>query len=112
MMSEDKYEILYSKARVWLDQHQTFSVIHDNLLKAGADGIDAVEIVKEMKIIYYAKKRQRGTMIILVGSLFLLIGFILTISKYYANESVTYVMYGFTTAGLAIMFYGLYEIFG
>ena len=112
MTQEDKYEDLYHKARVWLDQHQSFNSIHDNLIKAGADVVLAAEIVKEVKLIYYAKKRQKGCMIILIGCFLLLIGFVLTITKYYANASVSYVMYGFTTVGLAVIFYGLYEIFG
>lgn len=112
MLNEEKYDDLYHKARLWLQQHQSFTSIHDNLIKEGADELSAAEIVSQVKLIHYAEKRRKGCMIILVGGILLLVGFLLTISNFYANTSITYVMYGFTTVGLLVMFYGLYEIFG
>lgn len=112
MVNEENYDELYHKARIWLDQHQDFQSIHDNLIKEGCEALMAAEIVKQVKLVHYAKKRQKGSMIILVGSILLLVGFLLTISNFYSNTSFTYVMYGFTSAGLLIIFYGLYEVFG
>lgn len=112
MVNEEKYDDLYHKARLLLEQHKDFNSIHENLIKEGADQLSAVEIVKQIKLVYYAQKRQKGSMIILVGAVLLLVGFLLTISNFYANTSFTFVMYGFTTAGLLVMFYGLYKIFG
>lgn len=112
MLNEEKYEELHHKALLWLWQHQSFDNIKENLIKGGADELTAAEIVKEIKLIHYAHKRQKGGIIILAGSILLLVGFLLTVSNFYANTSFTYVMYGFTTAGLLVIFYGLYEVFG
>lgn len=112
MLSEEKHEELHHKAIIWVQQHKTFSDIHDDLIKEGCDDLEAAEIVKEVKLIHYAQKRQKGGMIILVGSILLLIGFLLTVSNFYANTSFAYVMYGFTSVGLLVIFYGLYEVFG
>ncbi len=112
MLNAEKYEELHHKAILWLWQHQSFDAIRERLIKEGADELTAAEITKEVKLIFYARKRQKGSMIILTGSLLLLAGFLLTISNFYANTSFTYVMYGFTTVGLLVIFYGLYEIFG
>lgn len=112
MISEEQYKDLHHKARLWLLQRQTFDAIRENLIKDGADELAAAEIVREVRLVYYAQKRQKGGMIILIGSILLLVGFLLTISNFYANTSFTYVMYGFTSVGLLIIFYGLYEVIG
>jgi hypothetical protein len=112
MISDEKYSELYQKAKLWYDQHKTFSEISERLLTEGSDESTAVEIVKQLKLIHYAVKRKRGTMIILTGSILLFIGFVMTVSNFYANESFTYVMYGFTSVGLLLIFVGLYDCFG
>jgi hypothetical protein len=112
MLNEDKYNELYRKAKLWYEQQKSFTEIHHRLIQEGNDELTADEIVKQMKLIHYATKRKRGGLIILTGSVLLLIGFVLTVSNFYANTSFTYVMYGFTSVGLLVIFFGLYDCFG
>jgi hypothetical protein len=112
MIQEEKYEQLYHKAKLWHEQHKSFSEIQELLIKESNDHLTSEEIVKQIKLIHYANKRKRGAMIILTGSILLLIGFIMTVSNFYANTSFAWVMYGFTSAGLLVIFAGLYDCFG
>jgi hypothetical protein len=112
MTNEEQYNTLYKKAKLWYEQQKSFTEIHHRLIQDGHDGLMADEIIKQIKLIHYATKRKRGSMIILTGSLLLLIGFILTVTNFYTNSSCTLVMYGFTTAGLLVIFFGLYDCFG
>lgn len=112
MLSDEKYSELYQKAKLWHDQHKSFTDISEKLLAEGADELTATEIVKQLKLIHYAVKRKRGSMIILSGAVLLLIGFIFTVLNFHANTSFSFVMYGFTSAGLLVIFFGLYDCFG
>jgi len=112
MLSDEKYSELYQKAKLWYDQHKSFSEIEERLVKDGAGESGAEEILKQIKLLHYAAKRKRGTMVILTGSILLFVGFIMTVSNFYANSSFSYVMYGFTSVGLLVIFCGLYDCFG
>lgn len=112
MTKEENYEDLYNKAKLWYEQHKSFSEIQDLLIKDSNDQLTSEEIVKQIKLIHYANKRKRGAMIILTGSILLLIGFIMTVSNYHDNTSFEWIMYGFTSAGLLTIFAGLYDCFG
>ena len=112
MLSDEKYSEYYQKAKHWHEQHQSFINIEERLIKDGADNLEAQEIVKQIKLLHYAVKRKRGSFVILTGSLLLFIGFVMTISNFYANSSFAFVMYGFTSVGLLVIFIGLYDSFG
>lgn len=112
MVNEEKYEALYHKAKLWYEQHKTFSEIRERLEKESDDQVTNEEIIKQLRLIHYATKRKRGGLIILSGSVLLLIGFIMTVTNFYANTDFAWVMYGFTSTGLLVIFAGLYDCFG
>ena len=112
MEKEDVYNAYYERARELLEQQLSFELIHEKLLKEGAEPLTTSEIVSQLKKLYYARKRKRGSQIILFGSLFLLIGFICTCAFFHSGMPIHWVLYGFTTLGLIIIFIGLYDIFG
>jgi hypothetical protein len=112
MLSEKKFEELIDKAEDWLHQHVSISEIKMRIEAEGANESEVVQLMNHVKKIYYAEKRKRGTLIILAGSVLLLIGFIMTVFNFHSNTSFQYVMYGFTSAGLLVIFFGLYDIFG
>ncbi|MBS1634747.1 MAG: hypothetical protein JST26_02415 [Bacteroidetes bacterium] len=112
MQNEDVYNALYDRARDMLEQQLSFELIYEKLQKEGADPLTASEVVSQLKMVHYARKRKRGSQIILFGSLFLLIGFICTCAFFHSGMPIHWVLYGFTTLGLIIIFIGLYDIFG
>ncbi len=112
MHSDEKLSLLTKKAELWLSQHLGIEKIHQRLLDEGASDSEASQIMNHVKKLHYANKRKRGSFIILMGSLLLLAGCILTVSNFHSNTSFQYIMYGFTSAGLLVIFWGIYDIFG
>jgi len=113
MKSEEKFASLIEMAESLLNQHANPQKIEEILrIDKNVSDADVTQIMQHIKKIYYASKRKRGGTIILVGSVLLLIGFILTVANFHSNTSFQYIMYGFTSAGLLIIFAGLYDIFG
>lgn len=111
MINEEKYEELYHKARIWLAANKNYSFIQNQLLKEGADPLSAAEIVQEVKLIYKAQKKQKGSIVVLSGSIILLAGLLLYFSGFFSETSFTYFIYSFTSAGAAVMLYGLFKMY-
>ena len=112
MQNEETYARLYEEGKLMLKHHQSWDEIQFNLSKIGADETTAVEIVKQLKLIYWAQKRKSGLNYIGIGASLLLVSFIYVCASFNTQTNFTYVMYGFTSAGLLLMFYGLYEMIG
>ena len=112
MISDEKYSEFYLRAKQLFEANKNFTYIRKQLLIYGAEEPTTDEIITQLKKIHYANKRKRGSLIVLTGAILLLIGFIMTISNFYANASIAYVMYGFTTVGLLVIFMGVYDCFG
>lgn len=110
MISEEKHDELYRKARLLLDSKKSFDFIHENLLKSGSDVLSASEIIKEVKLISRAQKRQQSGIILLSGGIILLAGFLLLLSEFFMQTTFTYIIYGFTSVGFVIICYGLYKL--
>lgn len=112
MQDNEEYEKFYEQARS--TQHQfkgDYERLRESLIQKGADVLMAGEIIAQLKKINYAKARTTGTQILLFGCLLLLIGFIVTCACYHLDMPINAVMYGFTSAGLLVMFIGIYYIF-
>lgn len=110
--NNEDYEKFYEHARSI--QHQfkgDYDHLREFLIQKGADALTAGEIVGQLKKINYAKARTTGTQILLFGCLLLLIGFVVTCACYHFDMPIHAVMYGFTSAGLLVMFIGIYYIF-
>lgn len=103
---------LYLYARQLLERDSDFRYIREKLYERTGDKVLSDEIVDQVRDVYYAKKRKDGMAKLGIGCVLLIIGFVLTVINYHSNESFSLVMYGFTSGGLALLFWGLYDIFG
>lgn len=70
------------------------------------------EAFRQFKIEYYNIKRKQGLTKIAIGSTVILFGFLITCFNFHANESFNFAMYGLTSIGICIVFWGLYKIIG
>jgi len=61
---------------------------------------------------YYILKRKQGLSKIALGAFVILLGFCITCFNFHANESFNFAMYGLTSIGICIVFWGLYKIIG
>ena len=103
---------LFEKAQRLLSAQHSLDDIREKLFKendASEEEIDS--IIKQLKKIQHEKDHKTGRALILIGAILLLAGFVFTFLNIYTNQPVHLAMYGLTSAGLAVLFVGLYFIF-
>lgn len=111
-LKDDHWDELYAFARELADRHVDFDEIAKQLESKTDDPLIRSEIIHRLKKIKYAIQRKNGLTKIGFGCLFLIIGFLVTCINFHANQSFSIVMYGTSTIGLAMIFWGLYEVLG
>jgi hypothetical protein len=109
---DEEWENLYLHAKSLVDKNISFQEIEKDLLEKTNDQVLVAEIIKQIKQVYYAVKRKNGLIKLGVASVFLVVGFLITCVNFHSNQSFTIVMYSFTSIGLFLLFWGLYEIIG
>lgn len=109
---DERWEDLYLFAKQLANRDPDFVHIEKQLSEKTTDHLLVADVLKHLKQVHYAIKRKNGLIKLGFGGLLLVIGFIITVINFRSNESFTFVMYGFTSAGLLLLFWGLYDIFG
>lgn len=109
---DEQWESLYLFAKNLVDNHVSFPEVEKQLSQKTTDKELIADIIKQIKHVHYAVKRKNGSIKLGIASVFLLAGFFITFINYHSNQSFTIVMYSFTSIGLFILFWGLYEIIG
>ncbi len=106
------YNELYQLTLVHLTKGLHADDIKDELVKHGADVLLAAIVIAEAKKEHYEKLRKEGFRFILAGCLIGLCGCLLTLINYNTSRSIDFAMYGLTSLGLAVVFWGLFRILG
>ncbi len=111
-MQEEEWDNLYLYAKSLAEENKSFEVIEKNLLKKTSNEFIVSEIISRLKKIQHAIKTKNGLIKLGVACFFLLSGFLITCINFHSNQSFTIVMYSFTSIGLVLLLWGLYEIIG
>lgn len=111
-LKDDHWEELYMFAKDLADHKASFEEIEKKLSAKTDDPLVIAEIVKQIKKVQFAVHRKNGLTKIGFGAVFLVVGFLITCINFHSNQSFTIVMYSTSTIGLALIFWGLYEIIG
>lgn len=109
---EDNWQDLYAYAKQLADKRVSYLEIEKQLSEKESDSVVVAEIVSQLRKTRYAVQRKSGLQKIAFGSLFLILGFLITCVNFHSNQSFTIVMYSFTSIGLFLIFWGLYDIVG
>lgn len=110
-------------SQIELDEHLLYAM---NLLQDGHEeqsiaaalnkrglGPDHVqELIARVKRFRQDRRRKRGTTLIGIGSLFLFLGFLLTMMLSYSDPSFHYTLYGFTMLGILLVILGMADVMG
>ena len=112
LQNEQLYPTQIEKAKLLLVKRRGFEEITEMLTKEGLSSNQVKEIILKLRTEYYGEKHKIRIKTILIGSVFLFVGFIATCVCFHFNLPISWVMYGFTSLGLLIMLKGLYDIFG
>lgn len=93
-----------------LNGHRKEQIL-DELQRKGAKQ-DVLEKITEHIIKHKSGKRlSNGFAALIIGALFLLSSFFLTLFASYTHFSTSFILYGLTTIGICVVMYGLYLIF-
>jgi len=93
-------------------RNDDFEKITDVLLTKYNDQAMVYAVVKKLKSDHYAKHRKEGLVILGIGLVLILAGFLITCFNFHTNRSFAFAMYGLTSLGLIVVFVGLYKIVG
>ena len=111
-LKDDQWENLYVFAKHLADANKSFDEIEKQLKCKTDDAMMIAEMLTQIKKVHHAVKTKNGIVKLGFGTMFLLLGFIITVFNFHANHSFTMVMYSFTTIGFILLFWGLYDIIG
>ncbi|MBK7665941.1 MAG: hypothetical protein IPJ32_00520 [Sphingobacteriaceae bacterium] len=106
------WDELVELANEFYARQYDFEKITEILLEKHNDEAMVYAVVKKVKSDHYAKHRKEGLVILGIGLVVILAGFLITCFNFHSNKSFTMAMYGLTSLGLVIVFVGLYKIVG
>ncbi|TND00367.1 MAG: hypothetical protein FD123_4386 [Bacteroidetes bacterium] len=86
--------------------------LRDFLSGKGLDDDVSERLIKQAKTIRMIKSRKTGMVLLAIGSIFLLGGFIVTAVLFHSGTSVNYAMYTLTTIGILLLMIGLVKVMG
>lgn len=90
----------------------TTKELQDYLAEKGLDAAVSERLISQAKNIRMAKSRRTGLLLLAVGSVFLVGGFIVTAVLFHSGTSVNYAMYSMTTLGILLLMMGLIKVMG
>ena len=95
-----------------LARHQDLKSVREYLEEKIQDIAHRDSIMAAVKKAYYLRRRKRGSMVLLLGCILLIIGFVCTVTMFHSGSSFTTVMYFFTAAGIIGILIGLVDVIG
>jgi hypothetical protein len=69
----------------------------------------ALKLVKKE---HYEKRRSRGVVLLGVGGILLLSGFVISAIMFHSNGSPTFALYGLTSVGIGLIVWGMADCLG
>lgn len=108
----EQYEELIDFVRNLHNQLNDFDKLAPALAEKSSDLELNEKVIKYFKTEYYAHQRKDGMTKIGLGSLIILAGFCITCFNFHSNESFNFAMYGLTSIGICVVFWGFNKIIG
>jgi len=112
MTATTQLESLFEEAKKLIEQGKEIESVKKSLALSGADDQTIDTIISQLKSLNFLKRRKRGFILGVTGSMLLLIGFVLTVIFFHAGISIQFVMYTLTSLGAILLVAGLVEIIG
>lgn len=109
---QDIYEELLWFAVAELERGERVESIEQSLRLKCENIVLITVVLKEARNAHYAILRKQGFRLILTGCIIGILGFLITFLNFNTNRSIDLAMYGLTTTGLLVVFWGLFKILG
>lgn len=110
--NQELYNELYLLAKTLLIHDTEHDKLEKHLLQKTDDLVLITVAIKEAKNDHYAILRKEGFRLVAIGAVLVFLGFLITFLNFNSNRSFTLAMYGFTSIGAIVVFFGLYKIIG
>lgn len=111
-LNEEKYDTLYAIARDHLTKGNRAADLEEELLKYCTDIVTITVVIKEARTHYHDEMQKDGIQKLIIGAVLGFLGFLMTILHFGSGTSFEYALFGFTTIGITMVFWGLYKIIG
>lgn len=111
-MNQELYDELFVLAIQLLEKGEQIETIEAHLSRLSDDIVLITVVIKEAKNAHYARMRKQGFRLVLIGCLTGLSGFLITCINFNTSRSIDLAMYGLTSLGITIVFWGLFKIIG
>ena len=94
----------------WITDKHEVSRVEEELQSLGLDAASIEAHVKEFKRVKYAKQQYKGFIFLVTGAVMGFISCVLTMTNP-IPELYFFILYGFTSASVLVICYGLYLVF-
>ena len=94
-----------------LREGRTDEQIREALVACYSEGPTVVQLMREVKKFRAAKTTTTGLIFILIGAVILVTSFILSFMHVVTAQSLSFVLFGLTTVGILVVFFGLMKVF-
>ena len=94
-----------------LDEAISRADIETNLLSKGYEPQFVKELIAESVKLRNNKRRAQGLALILGGAVVCFLSFLLTITNSFSSTSFPYILFGVTSIGIVLVFFGLMKVF-
>lgn len=111
-LNQEHFEELYLLAVKLLEQGQQADALEKHLLQCSDDIVLINVAIKEAKNSHYSRLRKDGFRLVVIGCITGLSGFLITFINFNTSRSIDLAMYGLTSLGITIVFWGLFKIIG
>lgn len=109
---QELYDDLYAMTRTLLVRGTATEVIEKHLSQKTDDIVLITVVITEAKKEYYAQMRKEGLPKVAIGSVLIVVGFLITCLNFHSNKSFDFAMYGLTSFGIIFVFWGLFKMIG
>ncbi len=103
---------LYEQAKTLLEQKTSMEEIEKQLAKQTADPSLRALLMDRLKKEQNEAVTKNGLAKLVAGAFLLLTGFVVTCINFHADQSFLVIMYGSSSLGIVLVFWGLYETLG
>ncbi len=110
-MEKEELNKLYQLAKTLQGVYKTDETLQAYLAQQSYDATIVSEVVLKLKKERLELKNKHGIMKLALGGSLLGLSVVITCINFHANEPFEFVMYGFTSVGSVLLFWGLYDVF-
>lgn len=111
-IDQQLYDELYAMAKALLVRSTATDMIEKHLAQKSDDLVLITVVITEAKKDHYAQMRKEGIPKIAIGSVLIVVGFLITCLNFHSNKSFDFAMYGLTSIGIVFVFWGLFKMIG